>query len=451
MDVLHITHQFAPETRGGVESYVMDVGSEQQRRGLDVAVLTGSHEGWERPGIEELDGTPLPVHRLHRDDLYFDYHAKVWHPGAGELIGDFLDLHEPRLVHVHQWIRMTSNLVEIVRGRGIPVIVTLHDFFTSCPRAFRMRPGVGSCRLPLSVESCVDCVPRYGHEQRVELAEGIELFRDQCAAELAMADAVLVGMGSTADLIAATTAVPRERFRVLTLGYGPRFTGRTPLPPPRPDETFRLAFWGGVADHKGIVTLVKAFRQLIESGAPRPVEFHVLGGFASPEFEREVRALAEGLPLTFHGPFTVAELLDVSPHVGVFPSTCLETHGLVLDECFELGLPCIVSEDGVLAERTGEAALLARPGDAADLARAMEQLAGDLDTWHSLQAKLPPPGPDLTEHCDELQRIYDAAAESVRAGTRTPAEPVSESRRLAFLLRQRESALALIDPSEGLR
>jgi len=449
MDVLHITHQFAPETRGGVESYVMDVGCEQRRRGQDVQVLTGSHEGWERPGIEELEGGPLPLHRLHRDDLYFDYHAKVWHPGAGDLIGEFLDRHRPQLVHVHQWIRMTSNLVEIVRAHDIPVVVTLHDFFTSCPRAFRMRPGVGACRLSLSVENCIDCVPRYGHESRTELAEGIELFRDQCASELALADAVLVGMGSTADLIAATTAVPRERFQVLTLGYRPRFSGRTPLPPPRPDETFRFAFWGGVAGHKGIVTLVEAFRELIESTPPRPVELHVLGGFSTPEFEEEMRALAAGLPLIFHGPFTVEELLEVAPHVGVFPSTCLETHGIVLDECFELGLPCIVSEDGVLAERAGGAALLARPGDAAALAGAMERLAGDLDTWHTLQEQVPPPGPDLTAHCDDLQRIYAAA--STRAGTRPRAEPVPLSRRLAFLLRQRESALELIDPGEQLR
>ncbi len=91
MDVLHITHQFAPGTRGGVETYVMDVGSEQLRRGLDVQVLTGSHEGWEKPGIEELPAAPMRIHRLHRDDLFFDYHAKTWHPGAGDLIAEFVE------------------------------------------------------------------------------------------------------------------------------------------------------------------------------------------------------------------------------------------------------------------------------------------------------------------------------------------------------------------------
>jgi len=446
MDVLHITHQFAPETRGGVESYVTDVATEQLRRGQDVHVLTGSHAGRERPVIEELQVGDLPVHRLHRDDRYFDYHAKLWHPGVEALVGDFLARTKPRVVHVHQWIRLTGNLVEIARAQGIPAVITLHDFFTSCPRAFRMRPGAGACHRPLSVESCIDCVPRYGHEGRAELAEGIELFRDQCRAELEMADAVLVGMSSTADLIAATTGIPRERFRVLPLGYRRRFDGAGPLPAPRADEPFRFAYWGGVAAHKGVHVLVDAFRELMASGPPWPVELHVLGAFATAELESELRARADGLPLRFHGPFTVDELLALAPHAGVFPSTCLETHGLVLDECFELGLPCIVCEHGVLAERAAGAGLLVRPGDAGDLAAAMARLSGDPRTWSSLRASLPPPPPDVPAHCDELEAIYRAAA----AGDRPEATPVSAHRRIAFLLHQRESALATIDPGGRL-
>ncbi len=40
MDVLHIIHQFPPESRGGSESYLFDVAQRQRARGLDVAVLS---------------------------------------------------------------------------------------------------------------------------------------------------------------------------------------------------------------------------------------------------------------------------------------------------------------------------------------------------------------------------------------------------------------------------
>ena len=42
MDVLHVIHQFPPESRGGSESYAFDVAQRQRARGLEVAVFTGT-------------------------------------------------------------------------------------------------------------------------------------------------------------------------------------------------------------------------------------------------------------------------------------------------------------------------------------------------------------------------------------------------------------------------
>ena len=35
----------------------------------------------------------------------------------------------PDVLHVHQWIRLTSNLLEIADELGIPAVVTLHDLY----------------------------------------------------------------------------------------------------------------------------------------------------------------------------------------------------------------------------------------------------------------------------------------------------------------------------------
>ena len=70
MDVLHVIHQFAPETRGGSESYVLDVAQRQRTQGLDVHVLTGSMQARDAIVVEDHAVDGLPVHRLHRDDLY---------------------------------------------------------------------------------------------------------------------------------------------------------------------------------------------------------------------------------------------------------------------------------------------------------------------------------------------------------------------------------------------
>lgn len=438
MDVLHVIHQFPPESCGGSESYVHDVAQRQRARGQQVAVLSGSKHWKSEVTVESGDVDGLPVHRLHRNDLYFDHHAKMWHPEVEATVERLLRQWRPRLVHVHHWVRLTCNLVEICDRLGIPAVVTLHDYYTSCPRAFRRRPDDEACRRDLSAANCATCAPKHGYEPAAELAAGIELYRDHYRAELALARAVLVAVGSTAELLAATTGVPRQRYEVLPLGYRPRWPGQGPLPGPAAGEPWRFAFWGGVGRHKGVDGLVRAFRQLV---AERPgcAVLHVLGGAESDGFASELRALAAGLPVVFHGAFDAEQLRAAAPHVGVFPSTCIETFGLVLDECFELGLPCITSDLGALPERSGGAGLRVRAGDDAALAAAMQRFVDEPGLWAHLRQRVPPPSPGLDAHVDALLGVYDR----VRAGPRPePFEgPVDAHRRILFLQQQRESAM----------
>ncbi|MFM1872376.1 MAG: hypothetical protein RL398_1798 [Planctomycetota bacterium] len=441
MDVLHLTHQFAPETRGGVESYLADVVAAQHAAGRDVAVLTGSHAQWPQVGIEALHVGKVPVHRLHRDDRFFDLYTKAWHPRVEARLREFLRTHRPRVVHVHQWIRLTSNLIELVQQEGIAAVATLHDFYASCPRAFRLRKDGEACTRPLAPDSCRDCVPRYGHERPDELDAGIELFRRQSRAELTMADAVLVGTRATADLLAATLQLPRARFQVLELGYRRRFTGQPKLSPPDRSQPLRFAFWGGVAPHKGVRNLVAAARRLAAARTARDFELHVLGGFATPTFEAELRDAAKDLPITFHGPFRTEDLRTLRPAVGVFPSTCLETFGIVLDECFELGLPCIVGDRGALADRAGRGGLVVAAGDDGALAAAMARVLDEPRLWHELRERLPEPAPDLPEHVAALDAVY-AAAVAGRAAQGPPHGGIPIADRAAFVRLQAESALA---------
>jgi glycosyltransferase involved in cell wall biosynthesis len=170
----------------------------------------------------------------------------------------------------------------------------------------------------------------------------------------------------------------------------------------------------------------------------------VLGGFESPAFERQLRDAAEGLPVVFHGAFGPPQLRAARPHAGVFPSTCLETYGIVLDECFELGLPCIVSDLGAIGERAGGAGLHVPAGDAAALASAMLRLCDEDGLWQRLAAAVPGLPPSLDAHVQALAQIYEAALQ--RPAPPPFAPPVPLQRRLDLLLMQRESALAKLAP-----
>ncbi|MBK8975803.1 MAG: glycosyltransferase [Planctomycetes bacterium] len=242
--MLHVCHGFYPEGAGGVESYLRDVIRAQRAAGIDARLLTGSQVPWPDVGVEELELEGIPSYRLHRDDLFFDHFAKLWHPVVGAQFVALLERFGPDVVHLHQWIRLTCELVELAEDAGYPTVVTLHDLYTSCPRCFRVRPDDEHCERELSVASCAGCVPRYGHESEREVRASIELYRDQYAAEVARARVVLVASEATRDLIAATTPIAVERFALLPLAYPPRFAGLPRAAPPNAGEPFRFAYWG---------------------------------------------------------------------------------------------------------------------------------------------------------------------------------------------------------------
>lgn len=445
MKVLHVVHGYLPESAGGIESYLERLLPVQRAAGLDVRLLAGSLEPRARCSVERFTHAGVPVVRLHRDDLFFDWHAKAWHPGVEALVAEVLAEEAPDVVHVHHWIRLTANLVELVQAAGRPAVVTLHDVYTTCPRAFRVDRDGRACARPLGPASCSWCVPRYGHEDASELEEGIALFAEHTRSEVRRAAARLVPDAAPADLLAAQLGVPREAFTVLPLPYVPRLRHRLPAGRlPTGAQPLRFGYFGRLAPHKGVGVLVAAFAALCRQGSPRPVELHVFG-VADHDYERELRACAAGAPVSFHGAYGLADVAAADLHCAVFPTLAFETFGFVLDEAFELGLPVVVSDLGAISRRAGGAAVRVPPGDADALHRALRSLAADPARLVQLGAGLPPPAPSVEEHAAVLTAVY-AAARTAPPAAVTSVDP---RRRAAFVVKQRESALRRITPPGG--
>ena len=447
MKVLHLVHGWYPESAGGTEGYIRDLLLGQRRLGIEPKLVCGSFTPWETAGIEEVEVQGERVLRVHRDDHWFDWHAKSWHPGVESLLEALFARERPDLIHVHHWIRLTCNIVEIADRLGIPAVVTLHDLYSSCPRVFRVRPGDEACFRPLSIASCRDCVPRMGHESMREIEAGIALFQDQYRSELALARAVITATSATADLIAEKAGIERAKFRSLPLGYEPRFPARAPTPAALPgrDEPLRLCYWGNLTRRKGTHVLVKAFRAVCERSRPGRYELHLAGKVDRGEFESELRELARDLPVVFHGRYSYEQLAGLGIHLAVFPMICFETFGFVLDECFELGLSAIVTDIGAMPERAGAAARIVPRNDVAALAAAIEEFGVAPEKLAAMRTRIPSRSPLPEEHAAQLRDIYVEALGSLR----NRAEVIPMLRRAHFLLLQRESAERKIAPPGG--
>ncbi len=421
--ILHVAHGYFPECHGGTETHVRSLIQKQLEKGLDVSLLHGSFEPRGEAQIVEREDLAWPTHVLHRSDSYSDYWDRAHDPAASRLFRAFLQTHKPDLIHVHHWIRLTDDLCEIAQQERIPTLVFLHDLYSSCPACFRQRPDDSHCERTLTAANCMDCVPLRGHESPREVRMGIDVFAQNMRNELQTAGRVLAATRSTADLVTRGLGLDADLVGLLPLPRVQRFApdAASSWSPPAEGEALRLAFWGLIAPRKGIRVLLEALRQL---GQARPLtdklELHVLGTVSTQALDQELRESASDLPVIFHGDYRYDQIAALRPHLAVFPSTCFETYGLVLDEACELGLPALVTNIGALSERVGEAGITFPPNNPAALCAILARLLDEPSLLPRMQSHLASTSLDPDRHLERLQEEYERAQEgSIVVGAST--------------------------------
>jgi glycosyltransferase involved in cell wall biosynthesis len=435
-----VAHGYPPELVGGTESSVQALARGLARQGDDVVVIAGTlrcQEGFRTSEEQdEADGRPIRVRKIHRADLYFDHWQKSASAKARAAFREMLVEEKPDVVHVHHWIRLSRDLVATAASLGIPSVVSLHDFWSSCLVTFRVRPDTKRfCEVPLAPDPCLACAalvpPRAPWVEASAQRFALEEHRRDIRRELELARAVLVPSRTHGELLARFLALPpgRVAFRTVPLGRDLDLRPREPLPAPGVLGRLVLGSWGHLYPLKGQDLLIGAVRRLSESAGAERVELHLAGAEADPEFARALRESARDLRVRFHGPFRAEELSThpcTAVHAMVSGSRASETWGLVLDEALALRIPMVLPRSGAFPERLaeGRGALFYAPGDELDLARVLERLRAEPGAWERLSAALPRVEdlvPTSLEHLELVRQVY---AEVARLGP--PPPPASE-------------------------
>jgi len=425
--VLLVAHGYPPELLGGTEKAVQGLAHGLVRRGDAVVVVAGSMrhlEGFRTSADEDPvpGAAPVRVRRIHRADLFFDHWQKSASARVVEAFRAILREERPELVHVHHWIRLSRDLVHAAAQEGIPAAVTLHDLWTSCLIAFRVRPDSKEfCEAPLAASPCLDCaalvpprtpwVPR--DAQHLLLAER----RADLVRELALARAVIVPSRAHADSIARFLGVELAGLALEIVPHGRELALTRREPPPLPDgeRPLVLGAWGHLHPLKGQDLVIEAVRRLRE---PRRVVLHLAGGEVDAGFLARLRAAAEGLDVRFHGPFAEADLAThpvAGVHAMVSGTRARESWGLVVDEALALGVPMVLPRAGAFPERFAGrgGAWFYEPRDAASLAGVLQGLLGDPASIERTRAALPDARqavPGVDAHVERLRAVYARAA-----------------------------------------
>jgi glycosyltransferase involved in cell wall biosynthesis len=180
--------------------------------------------------------------------------------------------------------------------------------------------------------------------------------------------------------------------------------------PPLPDGAIRIGLVATFARWKGHAVFLDALAQLRDSPHVRG---YIVGGaiyntdasqFSRDELRDRAAALGLGDAVGFTGHVAdvpaVLRTLDVVVHASTEP----EPFGLVIAEAMACGRPVVVSRAGGAAEIAQGGAVCHEPGNGADLARCLRQLAQDPARRASLGAE----GRRAAQRLFSRDRLQDA-------------------------------------------
>jgi glycosyltransferase involved in cell wall biosynthesis len=352
-----------------VHNYYQQPGGEDQSFAAEIALL-------EQHGHEVLRFT---AHNDAIKDMNRLEAARktVWNGAMAAELRELLRRERPQLVHFENTFPLISPAAYYaVRAEGLPVVQSLRNYRLFCANAYFFRDGV----------VCEECLGRLVPWPAVAHA----CYRDSRLASGAVA-ALLVShrlMGTwqrQVDRYVALTEFGRQKFiegglPADKIVVKPNFV--TPDPGPGDGAGGYALFVGRLSPEKGVETLLKAWEQV---GPSLPLK--VVG---DGPLRESVEAAARTQAVEWLGQRRPADVLALmkQAHSLIFPSGWYEGFPRVIVEAFAVGLPVIASNIGSMASliEPGRTGLHVRPGDAADLARAVLWAADHPAEWTAMRS-----------------------------------------------------------------
>ena len=277
----------------------------------------------------------------------------VWSRGDKNRLGAFLEQTRPDVVHVHNTFPLISPAaIGVSAARGLPVVVTLHNFRTLCVNALLFRDGqpcelcVGRSPLPGVVHRCY----RGSRAASAPIAASIVLHRLRGTWSRGVARFIALSRFARDRFVAG--GLPADRIDVL-----PNFVARPRVHRSGPGDYF--LYLGRLSPEKGIDLLASAWSS--EMG-----RLLVVGeGPTRASVESTLRRHGDSVTLLGSQPHGRAMEILAKARALIMPSRVYEGSPVVLAEAYARGVPVIGPRHGAFAEyiEDGETGLLFNPGD----------------------------------------------------------------------------------------
>ncbi|MCB9834103.1 MAG: glycosyltransferase [Planctomycetes bacterium] len=383
MRILFVLHTFPPESWGGTELHVQDIARAlAPDHELRIFCRAGDPDRAQGELFTEVrDGLGI----VRFNNLYEDYvgfESTYRHRAAHEAFIQVLEHFRPDVVHIHHLTGLSTTIIEAAKARGYPVVYSLHDFWTVCPRGQRLPHEGGLCEL-IDRDRCQNCLhhlwpgwleerrPGEGHE------EALDLWDAQTRAGFRLCDLILTPSRFHRERMIEDGHISPGKIRAL--GHG-LVHERIPPRATVPGRVRTIGYIGSVIPTKGVDVLIRAFERLDHEDLDLEIWGEVRSWHEEAGYGAELRALA-GPRVQFKGRYEPEALAEILTRLDILvvPSLWWETFSLTIREGMLAGIPVVASDLGAMREalQDVEAGLLFPVGDAEALSRCLDRLIRD--------------------------------------------------------------------------
>jgi GT2 family glycosyltransferase/glycosyltransferase involved in cell wall biosynthesis len=478
MRILLVVHGFPPEASGGAEIYAQSVARELARGPDDEVVVLAREARPERPEFSLRDETCGPLRLIRVNHTYREvrsFRDSYRDERLSALLSGLIDAIEPDVAHLHHLTNLSTDLVELLASRQVPIVFTLHDYWLLCQRGQLLDLALARCAGP-SPAGCARCLglaarggrllptarrllQRAGERLPEPLARpleraaagsvralgGLSLGAARGADQIESRLAHVRGLLGHVALFLAPSRTLRDRFqdfgipehRIALHPYG---HAHAPFAALRREasERLRIGFIGSLMVSKAPHLLLEAFAGLPPGRATLHLYGQISAYHGNDGYRRVLEPLLASPGVHFAGPVDHAEIPRVLGEldVVVVPSVWIENAPLTISEACLAGIPVVCSDLGGMAEMVEHerSGLRFHPGDAADLRRQLLRLLEEPGLLERLRLGIPP----VREIEDDVRalRAHFARLVGARSAASTPAPAV----RIAAVVVHHETA-----------
>jgi GT2 family glycosyltransferase/glycosyltransferase involved in cell wall biosynthesis len=383
--VLFVVHGFPPAAVGGVEVYTLNLAREMASLGVSITVLypvTDSSEHAYTITSDIIDGLTIAKFHVPRGNLF----TSVISQEIDSAFAAFLKSHSFNNIHFHHiFENLSLSMIATAKAIGVPVSITLHDFWFICPRAqLFIEENNSVCTGPESPDKCAHCVCCMGWCSGISqtaVKSVIEIRLAYVREQLLKVDLLFAPSDFVADIF-RKYSFGGNRITVAPLGIG-KFAARHSVSETGP----RFGYMGTIHPVKNIVPLVKAFATT--HGQAR---LDIYGGGEPPRIIELKNSISDPR-ITYFGSYAFEHLPEILSHIDVLivPSL-IESYCFTVREALTSDIPVLAARVGGIPEIicNGVNGILFDPYNNQELGHLLQQIINDKNLLLRLQGNAIP-------------------------------------------------------------